>query len=39
MNRNSQRDSSLTNKALEGMLHKWELPLPTGAHSVVYLPD
>ncbi len=36
LRRNSRRDTSLSNKALEGMLHKWELPLPTEAHHVVY---
>jgi predicted kinase len=36
LSRNSRRDTSLTNKALEGMLHKWELPLPTEAHLVRY---
>lgn len=39
LRRNSRRDTSLTNKALEAMVHKWELPLPTEAHSVVYQPD
>lgn len=34
--RNTRRDSTLNNKALQGMVHKWELPLPTEAHSVVY---
>jgi predicted kinase len=38
LRRNARRDTSLTNKALEAMVHKWELPLPTEAHSVVYLP-
>lgn len=38
LRRNSQRDTSLSNKALEGMLRKWELPLPTEAHCVLYLP-
>lgn len=37
LRRNSRRDTSLTNKALEAMVHKWELPLPTEAHSVAYL--
>lgn len=36
LRRNTKRDTSLTNKALEGMLHKWELPLPTEAHHVRY---
>lgn len=39
LHRNARRDTSLTNKALQGMLHKWELPLPTEAHSVRYLAD
>lgn len=36
LRRNSRRDTSLTNKALEAMVLKWELPLPTEAHRVVY---
>lgn len=35
--RNSRRDSTLNNKALQGMVHKWELPLPTEAHSLHYV--
>lgn len=35
--RNSRRDSTLSNKALQEMTHKWELPLPTEAHCVTYL--
>jgi predicted kinase len=35
LRRNSRRDSTLTNKALQGMLHRWEVPLPTEAHMVV----
>lgn len=35
--RNSKRDSSLSNKALEEMTLRWELPLPTEAHRVTYL--
>ena len=35
--RNSRRDTSLNNKALLGMLTKWEPPLPTEAHRVTYL--
>ncbi|MBQ0917045.1 AAA family ATPase [Hydrogenophaga aromaticivorans] len=35
LRRNSRRDSTLTNKALQGMLHRWEVPLPTEAHTVV----
>ena len=34
--RNSQRDTSLSNKAIERMLFKWEVPLPTEAHTVEY---
>lgn len=34
--RNSQRDTSLSNKAIERMLFKWEVPLPTEAHVVSY---
>ena len=34
--RNSRRDTSLTNKAIERMLFKWEVPLPTEAHAVAY---
>ena len=37
LQRNSRRDSTLTNKALQAMLHKWELPLPTEAHVVNYV--
>ncbi|MCW7539958.1 AAA family ATPase [Aquabacterium sp. A7-Y] len=36
MARNAQRDTSLSNAALERMLHRWELPLPTEAHRVDY---
>ncbi|MEJ7805839.1 MAG: AAA family ATPase [Telluria sp.] len=32
--RNHRRDSSLPNKAIERMLFKWEVPLPTEAHVV-----
>lgn len=39
LRRNTRRDTSLSNKALLGMLHKWELPLPTEAHRTVYLGD
>lgn len=35
--RNNQRDTSLPNKAIERMLFKWEVPLPTEAHVVSYL--
>jgi predicted kinase len=34
--RNTQRDTSLSNKAIERMLFKWEVPLPTEAHHVQY---
>lgn len=39
LRRNDRRDSSLSNKALQGMLRKWELPVPTEAHALHYLPD
>lgn len=35
--RNSRRDTTLTNKALEAMLRKWEIPVPTEAHIVTYM--
>jgi len=34
--RNTRRDTSLPNKAIERMLFKWEVPLPTEAHAVAY---
>lgn len=34
--RNNQRDSTLRNKDLERMLHRWEAPLPWEAHAVDY---
>ena len=34
--RNKVRDTSLPNKAIERMLFKWEVPLPTEAHVVAY---
>lgn len=34
--RNSKRDTTLSNAAIEGMLFRWEPPLPTEAHSVQY---
>lgn len=37
LRRNTKRDTSLTNKTLQAMLFKWELPVPTEAHSVTYL--
>ncbi|OZI42069.1 metal-dependent phosphohydrolase [Bordetella genomosp. 5] len=36
LRRNNRRDTTLSNKALLGMLHRWELPLPTEAHAVRY---
>jgi len=35
--RNNKRDTSLTNAAIDRMLHKWEVPLPSEAHTVIYL--
>lgn len=37
LRRNHRRDTSLSNKALLGMLRKWEVPVPTEAHRVSYL--
>ncbi|MES2945772.1 MAG: AAA family ATPase [Pseudomonadota bacterium] len=37
--RNQKRDSTLSNKALSRMLHRWEVPLPWEAHTVTYLVD
>ncbi len=34
--RNQKRNSSLTNKELARMLHRWEIPLPWEAHAVDY---
>lgn len=39
LQRNNRRDTSLTNKALQGMLFKWEPPVPTEAHRVQYEVD
>ncbi len=39
LRRNHRRDTSLSNKALLGMLTRWEPPLPTEAHRVRYLVD
>lgn len=39
LQRNHRRDTSLTNKALEEMLVKWELPLPTETHRIRYETD
>ncbi len=36
LRRNSRRDTSLSNRTLEGMLVRWDLPLPTEAHVVIY---
>ncbi|PIF93382.1 putative kinase [Acidovorax sp. 62] len=36
LRRNQRRDTTLTNAALLRMLHRWEAPLPTEAHHVVY---
>jgi predicted kinase len=36
LRRNDRRDTSLSNKSLQAMLFKWELPLPTEAHQVTY---
>ncbi len=38
LRRNTKRDTSLTNKGLQEMLIRWEVPLPTEAHKVTYLP-
>ena len=35
--RNRARDTTLTNAALLGMLHRWEVPLPTEAHGLQLL--
>ena len=37
--RNTKRDTTLSNAALLGMLHKWEVPLPTEAHGLQLLGD
>jgi len=34
--RNADRDTTLKQKDLERMLHRWEVPLPWEAHEVVY---
>ena len=39
LSRNHRRDTSLSNKALECMLFKWEVPYLTEAHQVSYLTD
>lgn len=35
--RNTKRDTSLTNKKIQGMFYKWEVPLPTEAQQVDYI--
>lgn len=37
LRRNTQRDTSLSNKGLLGMLHRWEIPSKTEAHMVMHL--
>jgi predicted kinase len=37
LRRNTKRDTSLSNKTLEGMLHRWDLPLPTEVHQITYI--
>jgi predicted kinase len=37
--RNARRDTSLTGAGIEKMLRRWEVPLPTEAHSVAYETD
>ncbi len=37
LRRNTKRDTSLSNKALVSMLHRWSVPLPTEAHHVRYV--
>ena len=39
LRRNHRRDTSLSNKALQSMLTKWEPPLPYEAHQVRYHAD
>lgn len=39
LRRNSKRNTSLTNKTLEAMLLKWELPTPAEAHATHYVTD
>jgi predicted kinase len=36
MRRNTARDTTLTNKKIEAMLRKWDVPVPTEAHRVRY---
>ena len=35
--RNSKRKTTVTNKALDDMILRWEPPLPTEAHEVIYM--
>lgn len=37
LSRNSKRDTTLPNKTLLGMVHKWEVPRPHEAHQVEYI--
>lgn len=37
LQRNARRDSSLSNRSLLQMLTRWEAPLPTEAHEVVFV--
>jgi predicted kinase len=37
LRRNGKRDSTLSNKALEAMTLKWDLPLPTETHCIQYV--
>ncbi|MCL2422490.1 MAG: AAA family ATPase [Micrococcales bacterium] len=37
--RNSTRDTTLSNAALDQMLRRWEVPVPAEAHQVRYEPD
>ncbi|WP_055336455.1 AAA family ATPase [Ralstonia solanacearum] len=37
LRRNTKRDTSLSNKALASMLHRWSVPLLTEAHHVRYV--
>lgn len=36
--RNNGRNSTLTNMSIQKMLHRWEVPLPSEAHGISYLP-
>jgi predicted kinase len=37
MQRNAKRDTTLSNSKIENMLFRWEVPLPTEAHTVQYI--